>query len=46
MGYILNFVYNLKSCENYIELPENTSLQKNIKAELIKGTIFNLGCGV
>lgn len=44
-GDILNHVYGLKSCDDYGKLPEKTSLQRKIKAELMKGTIFRLGCG-
>lgn len=42
---ILNFVFDLKECNNYNELPEETSLQKILKNELINGTIFNIGIG-
>ena len=39
---ILNFVFNLKKCDNYNELPETTRLQKSIKEFLINnGTIYN-----
>lgn len=44
-GDILNFVYNLRTCEDYEQLPENTSLQRKIKVELKQGRIFRLGCG-
>jgi hypothetical protein len=43
---ILNFVYNLKECQDYKILSENTSLQKNIKKYLIEGNDINLGLGV
>lgn len=38
---VLNFVFNLKKCDNYNELPETTRLQKSIK-EFLKnnGTIY------
>lgn len=42
---LLNFVFNIKECNNYNELPEETSLQKIIKNELINGTVFNIGIG-
>lgn len=42
---LLNFVFNIKGCNNYNELPEETSLQKMIKNELINGTVFNIGIG-
>ena len=38
---VLNFVFNLKKCDNYNELPETTGLQKSIKIFLIdNGTIY------
>lgn len=38
---VLNFVFNLKKCDNYNELPETTGLQKSIKKFLIyNGTIY------
>ena len=38
---VLNFVFNLKKCDNYNELPETTVLQKSIKNFLIdNGTIY------
>ena len=38
---VLNFVFNLKKCDNYNELPETTRLQKSIKEFLINnGTIY------
>ena len=38
---VLNFVFNLKKCDNYNELPETTVLQKSIKKFLIdNGTIY------
>lgn len=42
---ILNFVYELAECKDYFLLPEITKLQKNIKAELLKGNKFCLGLG-
>lgn len=45
VGDILNHVYKLKSCEDYEQLPEHTSLQRKIKTELKQGRIFKLGCG-
>ena len=43
---ILNFVYNLDVCDNYLNLEEKTSLQKIIKQELLNGNIFYLGMGI
>ena len=43
---ILLFVYDVVGFVDYKQLLENTSLQKKIKNELIKGTIFRKGCGV
>ena len=38
---VLNFVFNLKKCDNYHQLPETTRLQKSIKEFLINnGTIY------
>ena len=38
---VLNFVFNLKKCDNYNELAETTGLQKSIKKFLIdNGTIY------
>lgn len=42
---ILNFVYNLDTCDNYLNLDEKTTLQKIIKQELLKENIFYLGMG-
>ncbi len=42
---ILNFVYGISKIDDYKNLSEETSLQKKIKEELIKGTKFHLGCG-
>ena len=43
---ILNFVYNLDVCDNYLNLEEKTTLQRIIKQELIKENIFYLGMGI
>lgn len=43
---ILNFVYNLDACDNYLNLKENTTLQRIIKKELLKGNKFYLGLGI
>lgn len=43
---ILNFVYGIDECEDYSLLPTNTTLQSNIKNELLNGKIFYLGLGV
>ncbi|MDD6223801.1 MAG: hypothetical protein PUB18_02245 [bacterium] len=43
---ILNFVYSLTECNDYGILSEETSLQKNIKEQLINGVTFKLGKGV
>ena len=43
---ILNFVYGIDQCEDYYLLPTNTTLQSNIKIELLNGKIFYLGLGV
>ena len=45
LGDILNHVYNLKTCDDYEQLPENSSLQRKIKYELMQGRVFRLGCG-
>lgn len=42
---ILYFVYNKGMVENYIDLQEDTSLQRKIKKELINGKVFHLGEG-
>ena len=42
---ILNFVYEVKKCESYRDLAENTTLQKKIKEQLINGHCFYLGLG-
>lgn len=43
---ILNFVYEIENCEDYLLLPEKTLLQRIIKKELLKGKDFYLGLGV
>ncbi len=42
---LFNHVYQLRSCDDFNQLPEQTSLQRKIKAELLQGTVFKLGCG-
>ena len=42
---ILNFVYNIDNFTRYNELPEDTSLQKNIKKYLLSGQIIKMGIG-
>ncbi len=42
---ILNFVYGLQNMKNLKELPENTSLQKNIKELLLKEKDVYIGIG-
>ncbi len=43
---ILNFVFNIKKCDNYSNLDEKTSLQRIIKKELLNNSIFCLGMGI
>lgn len=43
---IMNFVYGINNCNDYKELPENTTLQKKIKEKLLDGEKFYLGLGV
>ena len=43
---ILNFVYGIDECKDYSLLSTNTTLQSNIKNELLNGKIFYLGLGV
>ena len=43
---ILNFVYNIETCDNYLNLEEKTTLQKIIKQELLKSNTFFLGMGI
>lgn len=42
---ILNFVFNVQECKDYNTLPENTTLQKLLKKELIKNKEFKIGWG-
>lgn len=42
---ILNFVYEIDSCDDFSLLPENTSLQRILKEQLLSGKIFYLGLG-
>lgn len=42
---ILNFVYGKLKCDDYKTLQEDTSLQRKIKEELIKGVIIKIGIG-
>lgn len=42
---VLNFVYNIKECDNYANLQEQTFLQKSVKSALINGKIFYSGFG-
>ena len=43
---ILNFVYGLDKCENYLQLKTDTTLQIKIKECLQKGDKFYLGLGI
>ena len=43
---ILDFVYGLEKCNNYNELQENTTLQKQIKIALLNNENFYLGLGM
>ena len=43
---ILNFVYNVKKCNNYDELEENTSLQIKIKEMLLRNEKLTIGVGI
>lgn len=43
---ILDFVYKIEECDDYSQLPENTSLEKSIKRFLLKGKKIYLGIGV
>ena len=43
---ILNFVYGMDQCEDYSLLSENTTLQSNVKNQLLNGKKFYLGLGV
>lgn len=42
---ILNFVFELESCDDFSTLPEKTSLQKNLKELFSKGTTMKVGIG-
>jgi hypothetical protein len=42
---ILNFVFEKQECDNYANLPENTSLQKLLKQQLIENKEFKIGWG-
>ena len=42
---ILNFVYGISEIDDYNNLSEETSLQREIKKELLNGKVFHLGCG-
>lgn len=43
---ILNFVYETEKCDNFSLLSEETSLQKILKEELLKGKVFYIGLGI
>ncbi len=43
---ILNFVYNIRECDNYNSLQENTLLQKKLKSMLIDGKTIKTGIGI
>ncbi len=43
---LLNFVYQINDINDYNDLQENTSLQRIIKKELLKGTVFKTGNGI
>lgn len=42
---ILNFVFHMQECDNYYDLPENTSLQKLLKQQLIENKEMRIGWG-
>lgn len=42
---LFNHVYHLRSCNDFSQLPEQTTLQRKIKSELLRGIVFKLGCG-
>jgi len=42
---VLLFVFKIEKCNDYSQLSEKTYLQRKIKKELIKGTIFRKGYG-
>ena len=43
---ILNFVYNVRKCDNYDNLEESTSLQRNVKKLLKDEIIIKTGIGI
>ena len=43
---IINFVYEINECNDYNKLPEETTLQKKIKEQLLLNEKFYLGLGV
>jgi len=43
---ILNFVYEVNKCDDYSLLPENTTLQKKVKEQLLNGKKFYIGLGI
>lgn len=43
---ILNFVYNLRECDNYNNLAENTTLQIKVKKHLLEGKSIKGGIGI
>lgn len=45
VGDILNFVFDVKNCDDYNKLIKKTSLQKVIKNKLINNNVFYLGVG-
>lgn len=44
--HYLNFIFNKSDCSDYASLPENTSLQRNIKAILLSGKMIDVGYGI
>ena len=42
---ILNFVFEMQECVDYNSLPENTSLQKILKKQLLNNQKLKIGCG-
>lgn len=43
---VLNYIFNLKECDNFNALPQNTSLQRKVKEILINGGIIKSGLGI
>ena len=43
---IINFVYEIKECDDYNKLSEETTLQKKIKEQLLNDKEFYLGLGI